>query len=44
MARAKPKSLYSVHPGIAMVQFWVISLPEKTGRSLDQSFVPHISR
>jgi Domain of unknown function (DUF5655)/Domain of unknown function (DUF4287) len=35
MARAKAKSPYSVHPGIAMVQSWVVSLPEKTGRSLD---------
>jgi hypothetical protein len=36
MARAKPKSLYSVHPGVTMVQSWVISLPQKTGRSLDE--------
>ncbi|MFI5454340.1 MAG: DUF5655 domain-containing protein [Isosphaerales bacterium] len=36
MARAKAKSLYSVHPGVAMVQTWVISLPQKTGRSLDE--------
>ena len=35
MARAKAKSPYSVHPGIVMVQSWVISLPVKTGRSLD---------
>jgi Domain of unknown function (DUF5655)/Domain of unknown function (DUF4287) len=35
MARAKAKSLYSVHPGIVMVQSWIVSLPEKTGRSLD---------
>jgi len=36
MARAKPKSLYSVHPSVTMVQSWVVSLPEKTGRSLDE--------
>jgi hypothetical protein len=36
MARAKVKSLYSVHPGIVMVQSWVVSLPQKTGRSLDE--------
>ncbi len=29
-------SLYSVHPGVKMVQDWVASLPEKTGRSIDQ--------
>jgi hypothetical protein len=36
MARAKPKSLYSVHPGVTMVQAWIVSLPEKTGRSLEE--------
>ena len=36
MARAKVKSPYSVHPGIVMVQSWVVSLPTKTGRSLDE--------
>ena len=36
MARAKPRSVYSVHPGVTMVQSWVVSLPEKTGRSLDE--------
>jgi Domain of unknown function (DUF5655)/Domain of unknown function (DUF4287) len=36
MARAKAKSPYSVHPGIVMVQSWVVSLPQKTGRSLDE--------
>jgi hypothetical protein len=30
------KSIYSVHPGIAMVQKWVKELPQKTGRSLDE--------
>jgi hypothetical protein len=28
-------SLYSVHPGVAMVQKWIAELPQKTGRSLD---------
>jgi hypothetical protein len=35
-ARLKPgQSLYSVHPGVATMQNWVATLPEKTGRSLD---------
>ena len=33
---AKTKTLYSVHPGIQMVQKWVATLKEKTGRSLDE--------
>lgn len=36
MAQAKPTSLYSVHPSVAMVQKWVETLPAKTGRSLDE--------
>jgi hypothetical protein len=36
MARTKGKSVYSVHPGVAMVQDWIGSLPQKTGRSLEQ--------
>ncbi len=40
MPRAKPqpkkKSLYGVHPGVAMIQRWVAELPAKTGRSLEQ--------
>lgn len=32
----KQESLYSVHPGVAMVQKWITDLPEKTGRSLEQ--------
>jgi len=32
----KSKSVYSVHPGVAMVQKWIDELPVKTGRSLDQ--------
>ena len=30
------KSIYGVHPGVAMIQNAIASLPEKTGRSLDE--------
>jgi uncharacterized protein DUF5655/uncharacterized protein DUF4287 len=40
MARAKTKTApagrYSVHPGVTMMQEWVRTLHEKTGRSLEQ--------
>ncbi|MBS1789901.1 MAG: DUF4287 domain-containing protein [Acidobacteria bacterium] len=36
MAAGKTKSLYSVHPGVAMMQKWIDTLPEKTGRSMDE--------
>jgi len=40
MARAatkrRTKSIYGVHPGVAMVQKAINDLPAKTGRSLDQ--------
>jgi len=40
MARATKKSagrsLYSVHPGVAMLQKWIAELKGKTGRSLDE--------
>jgi hypothetical protein len=38
---AKKNSLYSVSPGVKMVQDWIASLKQKTGRSLDEwlSFV-----
>jgi hypothetical protein len=40
MARAAKKtagrSLYSVHPGVAMVQKWIADLKGKTGRSLEE--------
>lgn len=36
MAAAKSKSLYSVHPGVLMVQKWIEALPEKTGHSLEE--------
>jgi Domain of unknown function (DUF5655)/Domain of unknown function (DUF4287) len=35
-AKAKDKSIYGVHPSVAMVQKWVAELPQKTGRSLDE--------
>jgi len=35
-ATKKSKSVYSVHPGVAMVQKWIDELPVKTGRSLDE--------
>ncbi len=35
-AKPRARTLYGVHPGVAMVQSWVKALPEKTGRSLDQ--------
>jgi hypothetical protein len=34
--KKSPESLYSVHPGVAMVQKWIKELPEKTGRSLEE--------
>lgn len=36
MAKTNTKSIYSVHPGVVMVQKWVETLPEKTGRSLEE--------
>ena len=33
---AKHKTLYSVHPGVQMVQKWVAELKQKTGRTLDE--------
>ena len=35
-AKTRKKSIYSVHPGVAMVQKWIVDLPAKTGRSLDE--------
>jgi hypothetical protein len=32
----KRKSIYSVHPGVAMTQKWIAELRQKTGRSLDE--------
>lgn len=33
---AVAKSVYDVHPGVAMVQRWVAELKEKTGRTLEE--------
>ena len=33
---AQRKSLYGVHPGVAMIQKWMQELPEKTGKTLEQ--------
>lgn len=35
-AAAMVKSLYAVHPGVEMMQKWVVELKEKTGRSLEE--------
>ena len=35
-AQPKRKSIYGVHPGVAMTQKWVAELKTKTGRSLDE--------
>ena len=36
MAQSKLKSVYSVHPGVAMTQKWIEDLKQKSGRSLDE--------
>src|SRR5262245_45286321 len=41
--KTKRKTLYSVHPGVEMVQKWIAELPEKTGRSLEE-WIDHIRR
>jgi Domain of unknown function (DUF5655)/Domain of unknown function (DUF4287) len=33
---AKKKSIYSVHPGVAMTQKWIADLKDKTGRTLEE--------
>ena len=38
-AAKKTGSLYSVHPGVAMMRKWMDDLPAKTGRSLDEWIV-----
>jgi hypothetical protein len=35
-AKLKASSPYSVHPGVAMVQDWIATLKEKTGRNLEE--------
>ena len=42
-AAAKRKQLYSVHPGVAMMQKWVAEMKEKTGRSLEE-WISHIKK
>lgn len=39
LSPARAASPYSVHPGVAMVQKWIVEMPEKTGRSLEQWLV-----
>jgi hypothetical protein len=39
MGKKVTSSLYSVHPGIQMVQDWIAGLPAKTGRSLEDWIV-----
>src|SRR4051794_34254471 len=43
MAKKPIKSLYSVHPGVAMVQDWIAALKDKTGRTLEQ-WIKHIKK
>src|SRR5262245_5044904 len=43
MPKAATRSLYSVHPSVRMVQDWLASLKEKTGRSLDE-WTAHIRK
>jgi len=33
---AKQKTMYDVHPGVAMVQKWIAEMKSKTGRSLEE--------
>lgn len=39
VASPKTKSIYGVHPGVAMTQKWIADLKSKTGRSLDEWLV-----
>lgn len=34
--KTAPRSLYSVHPGVALMQQWKAALKDRTGRSLDE--------
>jgi hypothetical protein len=36
VAQKQTKTLYSIHPGVALVQKWVAEMPAKTGRSLEE--------
>lgn len=42
-ALAPRESLYSVHPGVAMVQRWIAEMKGKTGRTLEE-WVKHIQQ
>jgi Domain of unknown function (DUF5655)/Domain of unknown function (DUF4287) len=37
------RSRYGVHPGVQMIQDWIATLKEKTGRSLDE-WIAHIQK
>ena len=41
--KTKPKSIYSVHPGVLMTQKWIGALKPKTGRSLEE-WLKHIKK
>ena len=40
---AKKKSIYSVHPGVLMMQKWIGELKQKTGRSVEE-WLKHIKK
>ena len=39
----KKKSIYGIHPGVAMTQKWIAELKEKTGRTLEE-WLSHIKK
>ncbi|MGH9883697.1 MAG: DUF4287 domain-containing protein [Pyrinomonadaceae bacterium] len=39
----KTRSIYSVHPGVAITQKWIADLKEKTGRTLEE-WIKHIKK
>jgi hypothetical protein len=41
--QSKKKSIYSVHPGVLMMQKWIGDLKQKTGRSLEE-WMKHIKK
>ena len=41
--QSKKKSIYSVHPGVLMMQKWIDELKQKTGRSLEE-WMKHIKK
>lgn len=36
MAKAKSKTLYDVHPSVAIAQKWLAEVRKKTGRSMEE--------